>query len=68
MNKFILYKTIRLHMRLKYIDYGELFQVWEMWPIPQLEKPVGSKVGTQDPRPWMGSPIGNQSCTVPRPL
>ena len=39
--------------------YGELFQVWEMWPSPHSEKPVGSEVGGQDPRPWIGSPVGN---------
>ena len=45
---------------------GELFQAWEMWLSPHLEKPVRSKVGRQDPRPWIGSPVGNQACTVPR--
>ena len=30
--------------------------------------PVGSEVGSQDPRPWIGSPVGNQACIVPRPL
>ena len=44
---------------------GELFQAWEMWLSPHSEKPVGSKVGGQDPRPWIGSPVGNQACIVP---
>ena len=49
-------------------DSGELFQAWEMWPSPHSEKPVGSKVGGQDPRPWISSPVGNQACIVPRLL
>ena len=48
--------------------YGELFQVWETWPSPHSEKPVGSEVGRQDPRPQIGSPVGNQALIVPRPL
>ena len=48
--------------------YRELFQAWEMWPSPHSEKPVGSEVGGQDPRPWIGSPVGNQACNVPRLL
>ena len=47
---------------------GELFQAWEMWLSPHLEKPVGSKVGGQDPRPWISSPVGNQACIVLRLL
>ena len=47
------------------VDCGEPFQVWEMWLSPHSEKPVGSKVGRQDPRPWIGSPVGNQACIVP---
>ena len=50
------------------IVYWEPFQAWEMWPSPHSEKPVGSKVGGQDPRPWTGSPVGNQACIVPRLL
>ena len=52
----------------KGITCGELFQVWEMWLSPHLEKPVGREVGGQDPRPWIGSPVGNQACIVPRLL
>ena len=44
---------------------GELFQVWEMWLSPRSKKPVGSEVGGQDPRPQIGSPVGNQACIVP---
>ena len=44
---------------------GELFHAWEMWLSPHSEKPVGSKVVGQDPRPWTGSPMGNQACIVP---
>ena len=34
------------------IDFcGELFHGWEMWLSPHSEKPVGSEVGGQDPRP-----------------
>ena len=51
-----------------YIYGGELFQVWEMWLSPHSEKPVGSEVGGQDPRPRIGSPVGNQACIVPRLL
>ena len=47
---------------------GEPFQAWEMWLSPHAEKPVGSEVGWQDPRPWIGSPVGNQACIVPRLL
>ena len=47
---------------------GEPFQAWEMWLSPHSEKPVGSKAGGQDPRPWIGSPVGNQACIVPRLL
>ena len=43
---------------------GELFQAWEMWLSPHSEKPVGSEVGGQDPRPCIGSPVGNQDCIV----
>ena len=43
---------------------GELFHTWEMWLSPHSEKPVGSEVGGQDPRPWIGSPVGNQVCIV----
>ena len=35
---------------------------------PPLGKPVGSEVGRQDPRLWIGSPVGNQACIVPRLL
>ena len=45
---------------------GEPFQMWEMWLSPHSEKPVGSEVGGQDPRPWIASPVGNQACIVPR--
>ena len=48
--------------------YGEPFQAWEMWPSPHSERPVGSEVGTQDPCPRIGSPMGNQALIVPRPL
>ena len=48
--------------------YGELFQAWEVWLSPHLEKPVGSKVGEQDPCPQTGSLMGNQACIVPRLL
>ena len=47
---------------------GELFQAWEMWLSPHSEKQVGSEVGGQDPCPWIGSPVGNQACIVPRLL
>ena len=47
---------------------GELFQAQEMWLSPHSEKPVGSEVGGQDPRPWICSPVGNQACIVPRLL
>ena len=47
---------------------GEPFQAWEMWLRSHLEKPVGSEVGGQDPRPRIGSPVGNQACIVPRLL
>ena len=40
----------------------------EMWLSPHSEKPVRSEVGRQDPRPWIGSPVGNQACIVPRLL
>ena len=52
----------------KYSKFGEPFQAWEMWLIPHSEKPVGSEVGGQDPRPWISSPVGNQACIVPRLL
>ena len=39
-----------------------------MWLSPHSEKPVGSEVGGQDPCPWIGSPVGNQACIVPRLL
>ena len=39
-----------------------------MWLSPHSEKPVGSEVGEQDPRPWISSPVGNQACFVPRLL
>ena len=32
---------------------------------PPLGKAVGSQVGGQDPRPWIGSPVENQACIVP---
>ena len=35
---------------------------------PHSEKPVGSEVGGQDPRPRTGSPVGNQACIVPTML
>ena len=35
---------------------------------PPLGKPVGSEVGGQDPRPWIGSLVENQACIVPRLL
>ena len=44
------------------------FEAWEMWPSPHSEKPVRSKVGGQDPRPWTGFPVGNQACIVHRLL
>ena len=44
---------------------GEPFQAWEMWLNPHSEKPVGSEVVGQDPRPWIRSPVGNQVCIVP---
>ena len=47
-------------------ECGEPSHAWEMWLSPHSEKPVGSKVGEQDPRPWIGSPVGNQACIVPR--
>ena len=47
---------------------GELFQPWEMWLSPHSGKPVGREVGGQDPHPWIGSPVGNQACIVPRLL
>ena len=47
---------------------GEPFQAWEMGLSPHSEKPVGSEVRGQDPRPWIGSPVGNQACIVPRLL
>ena len=47
---------------------GELFHAWEMWLSPHSEKPVGSKVGGQDPRPRIGSPMGNQAYIVLRLL
>ena len=47
---------------------GRPFQAWEMWLSPLSEKPVGSEVGRQDPRPWISSPMGNQACFVPRLL
>ena len=50
------------------VDCGKLFQAWEMWLSPHSEKPVGSEVGGQDPRPWISSPVGNQACIVPRLL
>ena len=50
------------------VYYGEPFQAWEMWLSPHLEKPVGSDVGGQGPHPWIGSPVGNQACIVPRLL
>ena len=37
-------------------------------PLRKVEKPVGSEVGGQDPCPWIGSPVGNQACIVPRLL
>ena len=33
-----------------------------------LKKPVGSEFGGQDPLPWIGSPVANQACIVPRLL
>ena len=50
------------------INCGELFQAWEMWLSPHSEKPVGSEVGGQDPRPRIGFPVGNQTCIIPRLL
>ena len=47
---------------------GDPFQAWEMWLSPHSEKPVGSEVGGQDPHPWIGSPVENQACIVPRML
>ena len=49
-------------------NYGELFHTWEMWPSPYSEKPVGRRFSRQDPHPWIGSPVGNQACIVPRLL
>ena len=48
--------------------YGEPFHAWEIWLSPHLEKPVGSEVGGLDACPWIGSPVGNQACIVPRLL
>ena len=47
---------------------GELFHAWKMWLSPHSEKPVESEVGRQDPRPWIGSPVGNEACIVQRLL
>ena len=35
------------------------------WAQLPLGRPVESESGTQDPRPWTGSPVGNQACIVP---
>ena len=43
------------------IEYGELFQAWEMWPSPHSEKPVGSEVGQQDPHPRIHFAMGIRS-------
>ena len=51
-----------------YLNCGEPFQAWEMWLSPHSEKPVGSEVGGQDPRPGISSSVGNQACIVPRLL
>ena len=37
-------------------------------PAPTLKSQWGVRSGTQDPGPWLGSPMGNQACIVPRPL
>ena len=68
-----IYYCVHLHQicfdRFLVYVYGEPFQAWEMWPSPDLEKPVGSEVGGQDPRPRIDSPmVGNQVFIVPRPL
>ena len=63
-----IYKCSLLALELERFYCGEPFQVWEMWLSPHSEKPVGSKVGRQNPHPWIGSPVGNQACIVPRLL
>ena len=50
------------------LHYGEPFQACEMGPIPHSEKPVGSEVAGQDPRPWVGFPLGNHASIVHRLL
>ena len=50
---------------LRRMECGEPLQAWKMWLSPHSEKPVGSEVGGQDPRPWTGSPVGNQACIIP---
>ena len=39
-----------------------------MDPAPTWKGQWGAGSGTQDPHPWIGSPVGNQACIVPRPL
>ena len=58
------YRTLKQEVE----ECGELFHTWEMWLGPCSEKPVGSEVGGLDPRPWIGSPVGNQACIIPRLL
>ena len=67
-NVLMVYFTEVEQVFQKFIWCGELFQAWEMRLSPHSEKPVGSEVGGQDPRPWIGSPVGNQACIVPRLL
>ena len=38
--------------------YRELFHVWEMWPSPHSEKPVGSEVQQAGPTPTDRFPRG----------
>ena len=49
-------------------DVGNCSKRGKIGFSPHSEKPVGSEVGGQDPRPWIGSPVGNQACIVPRLL
>ena len=47
--------------RVGLADYGEPFQVWEMWPSPHSEKPVGSEVQRAGPTPTDRVSQGNQA-------
>ena len=68
----LLHKSVMHSLIVEYVSLfrccGELFHAWEMWLSSHLEKPVGSEVGGQDARPWIGSPVGNHACIVPRLL